>query len=264
MGKFNIEDFSFGGRFHDYCWNPSYNPNATIENGLANCTTMSFAFSLILHFPTPVKRIVSAGNWHRVLDNDYTYYPYGTCQIKVGDILEWSDHVATVIEIKEGEPIVGSSWYTGEHGKSIYDGKYDTRNFSSLKELSDFMIQNYPYRFYHECSLYDESNMVGGLPLYVLKGTEFSPVERDESKNQIEVLTDEQNIRKDGKVIGVAKKGYYNVLSIKEDNLLWYEIQPNLFIAQVDNRVKYLPCTYKEEIEILREKLRRIKEIIDE
>lgn len=270
MGKYNIGDFAYGGKYHDYCWNPSYNPNATIENGLANCTTMSIAFSFILHMPYPVTRIVSAGNWHKVLTNGYEYKPYGTCQIKVGDILEWPDHVATVIEIKEGEALLGCSWYTGEHGQSIYDGKYDTRPFSSLKQLSDFMVENYPYRFYHESLLYKESQEVGGMPLYVLVAPKsVDPVERDEYRNQIEVLTNEQNIRdNDNKIVGVAKKGFYNVYATKQNNgYVWYEVENNRYIAGVNGRVVYLPARddieeLKKENAELKQALKQINEII--
>lgn len=265
MGKYNLNDFAYGGKYNDYCWNTSYNPNATIENGLANCTTMAIAFSYILHTPYPVTKIVSAGNWHKVLTNGWTYKPYGSCQIKVGDIIQWSDHVATVIEIKEGEALLGCSWYTGEHGKSIYDGKYDTRPFSSRKELSDFMVKNYPYRFYHESDLYKEAQEVGGMPLYVLVAPEtVKPVKRDTTRNQIEVLTDEQNIRDNkNNIVGVAQKGCYNVYNEKVSNgYIWYEVANDRYIAGVSGRVIYLPA--EDDIEELKAEVERLKKKLDE
>lgn len=273
MGKYNIEDFSFGGKFHDYCWNTKYNPNATIENGLANCTTMAIAFSFILHNPYPVTRIGSANNWHRLLTNGWTAKPYGSVTIKKGDIIEWVEncHVATVIEIKEGEALLGCSWYTGEHGVSKYNGTYDTRPFASQKEMSDFFVENYPFRFYHECSLYEESQRVGGMPEYVLVAPEqIKPVPEDKTKNQIHVLTDEQNIRdNDNNIVGVAQSGFYNVYNTKQSSgYIWYEIANNRYIAGVKGRVIYIPAEDYEELKrenaMLKEKLRRIKEICDE
>lgn len=271
MGKYQVEDFAIDGKFKEYAWNVLKNPNATIQNGLANCTTMAIALSYVLKTPYPVTRIVSANNWHRVLTNGWTAKPYGSCDIKVGDIIEWDQHVhvATVIAIKEGEPYLGCSWYTGEHGVSVYNGQYDTRNFYSLKELSDFMIKNYPFRTYHECSLYEEANRVGGLPEYVLSCPETIPtVSRDPNRNQIQVLTNEQNIRdNDNNIVGVAQSGFYNVLSTKELNgYIWYEVKKNRFIAGVEGRVVYLPSddvdAIKKENAELKQALKQINEII--
>ena len=272
MGKYNLKDFAFGGKYNDYVWNVLNNPNATIENGLANCTTLAYAFSFILGNPRPVSKIVSASNWHRVLVNGWTAKPYGSANLKVGDIIEWVDHVhvATVIEIKEGEAWLGCSWYTGEHGVSVYGGTYDTRPFISLEQLSDFMTENYPFRFYHECSLYEEAQRVGGMPEYILVAPEkVKPVERDPSRDQIEVLTNEQNIRdNDNNIVGVAQSGFYNVLGTKEANgYIWYMVEKNRYIAGVKGRVVFLSGDYeslKRENEILKEKIRRIKEILNE
>jgi len=271
MGKYRIEDFAYNGKYHKYCWDITYNPNATIDNALANCTTLAIAFSYIHHLPYPVSRIVSASNWNRVLTNGWTAVPYGSKEIKVGDIIQWVNdvHVATVIDIKEGEAYLGCSWYTGEHGTAMYEGSYDTRNaFISLEQLSNFMVENYPYRFYHEATLYEEAQRVGGMPDYILVAPEsVEPVERDESRNQIQVLTDEQNIRDDdNNIVGVAKSGYYNVIGQKTLNgYVWYEVKENRYIAGVKGRVVYLPSEdLQKEIQILREKLKRIKEIIDE
>lgn len=271
MGKYQVEDFAIDGKFKEYAWNVLKNPNATIQNGLANCTTMAIALSYVLKTPYPVTRIVSANNWHRVLTNGWTAKPYGSSDIKVGDIIEWDQHVhvATVIAIKEGEPYLGCSWYTGEHGVSVYNGQYDTRNFYSLKELSDFMIKNYPFRTYHECSLYEEANRVGGLPEYVLSCPETIPtVSRDPNRNQIQVLTNEQNIRdNDNNIVGVAQSGFYNVLSTKELNgYIWSEVKKNRFIADVEGRVVYLPSddvdAIKKENAELKQALKQINEII--
>lgn len=272
MGKYNLNDFAINGKYYYYCWDINYNPNATIANGLANCTTLAIAFSYIHNLPYPVSRIGSANIWHKLLINGWSYKPYGTVSIEKGDIIEWVDnvHVATVIEIKEGEPILGCSWYTGEHGKSEIDGKYDTRNeFHSLDELSNFMVKNYPFRFYHEATLLEESNRVGGLPQYVLKAPErVKPDGENKSINQIQVLTNEQNVRDDaGNIVGVADSGYYNVFGSKVENgYTWYQTKYG-FIAGVKNRVVFIPADtdieeLKAEISRLRGKLDKIQEIL--
>ena len=247
MAKYQLKDFTYDGKYKTYCWNINYNPNATVQNGLANCTTMAYAFSLILNLPVPVSRIANASAWDRYLTNGWTCEDYGSCDIAVGDIVQWVAHchVATVIGFKNGEPLLGCSWYTGEHGKSMYDGSFDTRNsIHTRQELSDFMSENYPYRFYHETVLSDEASRTGGLPEHILKHpSEFKPVEEDKSRDQIKVLTNEQNVRNgDLEVVGTALGGFYNVYSKMEANgYLWYEIEPNRYIAQVDGRVIYIP-----------------------
>lgn len=271
MGKYNIEDFVYNGKYHDYCWNYSYNPNATIENCLANCTTLAIAFSYIHQLPYPVSRIVSASRWNRVLTNGWKAVPYGSCEIKKGDIIQWVEnvHVATVIDIKEGEPYLGCSWYTGIHGTAMYEGQYDTRDgLNTLQEVSDFMSQNYPYRFYHEATLYEESQRVGGLPDYVLIAPEVvESVRRDYTRDQIEVFTNEQNVRNDaGEIVGVARKGYYNVFHVKQkDDYDWYEVEDNKFIAGVKGRVVFLPAEddLRKENEELKETIEQIRVLIE-
>lgn len=263
MAKYKISDFAYNGKYHDYCWNIVYNPNATIENGLANCTTLAYAFSYIHHLPRPVSRIVSASAWQKVLVNGWKRADYGSVSLKVGDIVQWVDkvHVATVIDIKKGDVILGASWYTGEHGVAYYDGQYDTRNeFNSLQQLSDFMIEKYPYRFYHECSLNEEIQKCGGMPENILVApVGVEPVEEDRTRNQIHVLTNEQNIRDDeNEIVSVAKEGYYNVLNTRTDkNLIWYEIAENRWIAGVNGRVVFIPA--ESEIDTLKAEIERLR-----
>lgn len=270
MAKYRIEDFAYEGKYHDYCWNVVYNANATIENSLANCTTLAIAFSYIHQLPYPVSRIVSAKNWNKVLINGWKSVPYGSQEIKVGDIIQWVDnvHVATVIEIKEGEPILACSWYTGEHGVAMYEGKYDTRNvFYSLKQLSDFMVENYPFRFYHEATLYEEAQRVGGMPDNILVApVGVEPVPEDRTRDQIHVLTNEQNIRDyDGNIVGVAKEGFYNVFHMKHsDGYIWYEVAENKFIAGVTGRVLFIPADadIRKENAELKATIQEISELI--
>lgn len=264
MAKYKLDNFTYGGKYHDYCWNREYNANATIENGLANCTTLAYAFSFILNNPVPVSRIASASAWDRYLTNGWICKNY-PCDMKVGDIVQWVSHchVATVIGFKNGEPLLACSWYTGEHGKSMYNGSYDTRySIHSLQELSDFMSENYPYRFYHETTLTDEANRTGGLPEHILSCPDiYKSVAEDKSRNQINVLTSEQNVRDgDLNVVGVAEGGFYNVLSTMDANgMLWYEIEKDRYIAQVDGRVVFIPS--EDDYTELKKAMQEIYEI---
>jgi len=76
-----------------------------------------------------------------------------------------------------------------------------------------------------------------------------TPVERDTSVNQVEVLIDNLNVRikPSAKVqsLGFAKKGFYNVIdSAKVEGYLWYKIGEQNWIAYSDEWAKYYP---KEE-----------------
>ena len=273
--KYSLNDFVYGGKYHQYVWDVIYNPNATIQNGLANCTTLAISFSYILKKPYPVSVIKSASVWDKYLTNGWICKNYGEVEPKVGDIIQWVDHchVATVIGFVDGEPWLGCSWYTGEHGKSTWNGSYDTRkSIHSLPELSDFMSQNYPYRFYHETTLTDEANRTGGMPEHILVSPRnvFKSVDEDKSRDQIDVLTNEQNVRnKDMDILGVAQEGFHNVLSaMKQDGYLWYEIQKGKYLAQVDGRVVFIPAEtdvefLRRENEFLKSRLAKIKEILD-
>lgn len=272
MAKYKIEDFVYDGKYHAWFWDPYYNANATITNALANCTTLAYGLSYVNGLPQPVSRIVSASNWHKVLINGWTSADYGSTSFKVGDIIQWVAHchVATVIRFEDGEPILGCSWYTGEHGVSRYNGHYDTREqFSSLEEVSNFMAAKYPYRFYHEATIVEESNMVGGLPEHVLVAPEMlEPVEKDTSRNQIEVLTNEQNVRdNDNNIVGIAKAGYYNVYQIKKSQGYdWYEVADNRYIAGVSGRVVYIPADMGllERIKELETEVDRCHKVLEE
>ena len=132
--KYSINDLSYNGKYREQCWDKRLNPNADIENGLANCTTAVYAFCLIEGDPIPVSKIVSANRWHEVLINDWTYIPYDPNEVEVGDIIEWVQgcHVAKVGDIVDGKPYINGSYYTGEHGVSVYNKKYDTRPWKNL------------------------------------------------------------------------------------------------------------------------------------
>lgn len=247
--KYNINDLSYGGKYHDQCWNPLYNKEATIPNALANCTAGVIAFCLIEHNPLPVSVISDASNWHNYLTNGWKCVDFDKDRVKVGDVIQWVDkcHVCKVADIVDGTIYINGSFYTGEHGVAYYHGKYDTRNrFKSLQEVSDFMTTEYPTRFYHHWTLDQEAQMVGGQPEHIFVCPEtVAPVERNTSVNQIETTDDTLRVRNkpslDGDIVGHVKIGYYNVLSEKQaDGYTWYQIAKDRWCADITT--KYLPA----------------------
>ena len=158
--SYTIDEIKFGGRYHPFFWG-DMNPNATISNGIANCTTFTYGDCLVDGW-TPVSRIVNANNWHSVANGEVI--PFDITLVEEGDVLEWVSgcHVAKVDRIENGKIYLNCSWYTGVHGVAVYNGSWDTRPFSSLQELSDFMFANYPTRAYHNWNFEQECKGVGG------------------------------------------------------------------------------------------------------
>lgn len=111
----------------------------------------------------------------------------------------------------------------------------------------------------------------GGIHAFRLKGTKPSitpNVKRDETKDQVEVIATELNVRTNpslsADILGFASVGYYNVLEIVEaDNYKWFKIAEDNYIAYNSEWENYLPVTdYKKlymealkEIETLENKI---------
>lgn len=248
--RYTVNDLAYNGKYHKQFWDKAFNPNADIENGLANCTTAVIGFCLVENDPYPVSMIKTASKWDEVLINDWKEIPFDPETVRIGDIIQWKEkcHVAKVADIIDGKIYINGSFYTGDHGKAYYDNDYDSRSFKSLAELSDFMIRNYPERFYHFWSLEKESSLVGGSPekIFVRPDT-LIPTERNTSINQIETTDNTLRIRTQpnlsSSVIGHVSVGFYNVLDIKEaetidrqrepDLKCWYEISKGRWIGNV-------------------------------
>lgn len=267
--RYNINDLAYGGRYHNQCWNPQFNKEATIPNALANCTAAVIGFCLVEKNPLPVSVISDASNWHNYLTNGWRCIDFDEKKVKVGDVIQWVDkcHVCKVADIKDGTIYINGSFYTGEHGVAYYNGKYDTRSrFKSLQELSDFMTENYPTRFYHNWTLDKESQMVGGKPEHILVCPEtVSPVERNTNVDQIQTTDDTLRIRTapslNVDIVGHVEKGYYNVLQTTEaDGYTWYEIAKDRWCADVS--VVYLP-KQKDIIAEIERYFNAMKEEID-
>lgn len=65
------------------------------------------------------------------------------------------------------------------------------------------------------------------------KYTVLTPVKRDKTKEQIEVIVSDLNVRDkpNGKILGYATKGIYNVLNVKTDTYTWYEVEKGKWFA---------------------------------
>lgn len=247
----NIKDCKYN---NEYYWS-KLNPNANVDYCLPNCTTLCYGAIIQDGKLPPVKSILNASKWHTVLTNGWTFIKYDPSRLEVGDAVEWEgrNHVAIVSRIDEGKKIVSASFYTGQDGTA-----YSKRtNFDTMEQVSNFMITNYQFRYFHCWDLNDEIKSVGGLPDYILKHPLYS-VKRNTNKDQIEVLTFEQNVR-DAKnnILKKADKGFFNILSTKQqDGYIWYEVEKNKYIAGVDGRVVFLP---KEADESIIEENKRLK-----
>ena len=280
MAKYNIQDLGYYGKYSKYFFDTNYNPSGTLGLCIANCTGGVLGYCLIEGDPFPVTSLRNANVWHNYITSDYSLTSYAKSKLKKGDVIEWVKkcHVVKVADVIDGEVYVHSSWYTGEHGKSVYNGAFDTRErFSTKEEWSNWCLKNYPYRYYHYCTIEEEISGVGGTPEYILSlnTKTIYPVERNSQVDQIQVNTDEQNIRDNpnGNVIGKAKGGYYNVLSRTDSNgYTWNEVEPSIYIASggnVGDRVVFLPATdsdyelLKKENEELKARLKEIGRLAD-
>ena len=244
--EYKLKDLIYGGKYHDAFWGEE-NIFVSITNCLANCTCEVYGDCLATGTPVPISKTCNANNFHKNLTNGWTCLDFDRSKISVGDIIEWTDgcHVARVAKIENGTIYLNCSWYTGIHGVAVYNGSWDTRPFSSLKEVSDFMSTNYPTRFYHCWDLDREINGVGYQPRYVLKMPNSIPSDGQNTDiDQIHVLTNEQNVRVSpstkAEIVGVAQEGYYDVLgSQTAENYVWYATRYG-WIAGVDKRVVFI------------------------
>lgn len=90
-----------------------------------------------------------------------------------------------------------------------------------------------------------------------------TPVKRDESKDQIEVVATILNVRKKpslkGETLGFATVGIYNILSkANADNYTWYEIEKDKWIAYNKEWEHLLPKK-ENEVDILKKQLEEEK-----
>lgn len=250
----NIKDCKFDNKYY---WS-NLNPNANVTNCLPNCTTLCYGAVIQDGKLPPVSVIKNANLWHTVLTNGWSFISYDESKLELGDIIEWTtgNHVAIVSRIDEDKKFISASFYTGDDGTS----KSSRNGFSTMEQVSNFMLTNYEKRYFHCWDVLEECKYVGGLPYYILKHPLYS-VKEDNIQDQIQVLTFEQNVRNSkNEILKKAEKGFYNVISqVKRDGYLWYEVEKDKFIAQVDGRVKFIPKTEDSELAKLRIENKELK-----
>lgn len=250
---------------NSFYWDINRNPYASILNGLADCTCYVYGAVIEEGHRPIISEVRNANTFQKSLINGWSRIPYDKNKLEEGDVIQWVDHCHVAVYVGGGR--ISGSYYTGIHGKAYWNGKFDTRSFVSLKEMSDWMIRNYPKRFFHCWSIEEENEWVGGEPEYILKHPLYS-VKENPSVDQIHVLTNDMNVRNNSnEILKRAESGYYNVLGWKDSNgYRWYEVEPDKYIAGYEGRVVYLPAnediaSLKKEIEDLKETLRKINEL---
>ena len=102
----------------------------------------------------------------------------------------------------------------------------------------------------------------GGLTFKKISSRVGTPVERDEYKNQLEVVAEVLNARDkgttSGKRLGYINKGVYNILGeTAADGYTWFEVEPNIWIAYNEEWEKLYPRKETEE-----EKLKKQLEML--
>ena len=261
-----------------FYWDISINPYASVTNGLADCTCYVYGAVRETGHRAIVSRVCNANSYHNYLINGWMCIPYSASRLEVDDVIEWVDHCH--VAVYTGDNNISGSFYTGIHGRAYYNGKFDTRNFTSLQQMDAWMWANYPDRMFHHWSIDTENSWVGGKPQYILKHPLYS-VTCDPTKDQVKVTTDAMNVRnRENEVLKRAESGYFNVLSIDKWELngtlyTWYEVEKGMFIAQVDGYVEYIKAVdydlskilaeneeLKNKVNALAEKIDRISDII--
>lgn len=183
----SVDGIEFGGYAANYYWDAINNPSGDFYDCLPNCTCYAYGRQLEAEGKPPVSRIVDAANWHKYVTNGWEAIPYDRSLLAPGDIVEWSgeaNHVA-VVESTNGDIYVTSSSYTGQHGVAYYDGGYDPRTpgvrwetqdgrqspfvINSMRDISRWMKDAVPRRFFNYGTLDNEISWCGAQPDYILK-----------------------------------------------------------------------------------------------
>lgn len=177
--RYTRNGIEYGGTYSQYYWNSSINPNATFQLCLANCTTYAYGRVKEEGLPAPVTRIRDADLWHTVVNTSAGWsllsYTQGMT-LYPGDIVEWAAMHVAVVETTGTNPTVSGSWYTDDNG-TAYGTRSTSVMGSTLQSVSNWMIANYPYRFFHSNTLTTENSNAGGgpYPVYVLRYTGSTP-----------------------------------------------------------------------------------------
>lgn len=132
--------------------------------------------------------------------------------------------------VKKGDPIgrMGNSGYS--NGQHLH---FELRKGENRKSAS---IDPIDYLFIEDPTIYVNPNSKQIERIRYRKTTVGTPVGRDPSRNQVEILATTLNARNmpslDGDRLGYITRGIYNILGTSEANgFTWYEIEKGLFCA---------------------------------
>lgn len=175
--------FEYGaGSWSQYYWDHNNNPGATFQLCLANCTTFAYGRPLENGWSAPVTQFRNANNWHNYVNtaDGWVLLSYSSgMQLLAGDIVEWQAQHVAVVEEDGTNPHVGASWYTDDNGHAYGSRTAAVIGGSTMQDVSNWCVANYPNRFYHYVLLSQENANAGGgaAPKYVLRyqGTQPDP-----------------------------------------------------------------------------------------
>lgn len=147
-----------------------------------------------------------------------------------------------------------------QRGKFVMPTKTVPTPYGNVYKL-DNALEPFKALFLHEGDLIKYSPYTWE----VAPTTVGTPVPRDESKDQIEVVATVLNVRKTpslkGQILGFATVGIYNILNKAEaDNYTWYEIEKDKWIAYNEEWEKLLPKK-EDEVEKLKKELEAEKKL---
>ena len=180
-GNQGINHYVYGaGAWSIYYWNASYNPGATFQLCMANCTTYAYGRVRENGLPIPVTQFRNANNWHYYVNTSagWTLLNYSSgMALQPGDILEWSANHVAVVESNGTDPWVSGSWYTGDDGTAASDRSYLGMGGSTLQDVSNWMVANASRRFYRYERMTSVNSTAGGgaYPVYVIRYNGSSP-----------------------------------------------------------------------------------------
>lgn len=173
-GNAGRDHYVYGaGSWSVYYWNSSYNPGASFDYCMANCTTFAYGRVRENGLPRPITAFPDANLWHNYVNtaDDWELINYtSNMQLQAGDIVEWEVNHVAVVETSGTNPYVSGSWYTGDD-KTGSSNRTTAVMGSTLASVSAWMVANVPNRFYHYVTLSDENANAGGhaSPKYVIR-----------------------------------------------------------------------------------------------
>lgn len=189
----------------------------------------------------------SWGNYIKIKHDDNTYTLYA--HLKEGSLLVRKNN-----KVKQGQHIA-TMGNTGKGGVyhlhfEIYEGGANTKYRVNPLPLT------YAFPDQTICEL-DIKIVKRYIPL-------TPPVERDYTRNQLEVIKSKLRIRVSpsltADILGIAEIGYYNDLdTIGGDGYTWHKVADNNWMAEVDGYVTLLPKLNVGDIVKIKEPIQKYK-----